>query len=468
MKDDEHIYCSDVIPCSECGQDVCCVEHRSKGGSRRYVYVAWLILIGIVLSVLVVSSPWMQARLGDPFAIYSSGSSSSQVHLTVVDPIVSAFDFQQVSSGVDGNRSNAKLDYWVASSRDSFDWWLQNSQVRFVFAEPDGSHTHQEYRGVLGDWYSEWSTTLLKDIKAEPVGDWPYDFPIEAVDTSAYDSYLLSSKNSLLRSEQVRLQGGQLARKTINLVHISGSLAVLVLLIRLLTWLLRRVGIDALRKRKHRILVFYASYALLIGLGLLHVTEYGGVGVYGAVSVSGDWFEEDEIELLLENENGQYEYLNELITSLAQGAPAGHVLAFETDRSVSYDILSYTASVLGGYEFWGASRFDFYKDFPDGTQTQIPRPDWSPVGMNVHMNWRMGLLSASNGSTMHSRTIYMSIPLFALLGVMALAILKLLYLFGRLLEARSHRRRVSRDQCIFCAYPLSEEGVAARSLGNSS
>jgi hypothetical protein len=105
---------------------------------------------------------------------------------------------------------------------------------------------------------------------------------------------------------------------------------------------------------------------------------------------------------------------------------------------------------------------------PDGSTTAANRPAYHAAGFDIETEalgrW-IGVSYHSDRAT-HSVTVYWT--RLILLGLVCFVALGLLRLIGRQLAYRTQRKRVRRGQCIFCAYPLSPDALAARSGDSGS
>jgi hypothetical protein len=443
--------------CPECGGDVSLTRQRSKGGSSRTVFCIWVIWVFLVLSAVVFSSPWVQAKLGSSLAMNSHSTLDEPRQIIAGEPVLDA------GTLLDGDAQGyARVDEWLESLQEQKKSLVESSRVRFVFAEPAGGSRFQRDRGLLGISVSEQASTSLRGFRAERSVDWPIDYPLESVEADYYEWYKQNATSTLLNTERLRLSGGQLYRRWIHLTGISGALSVVILFLIVMTKVFRRCGYDVLRTRRQRLVVYYSCYAIMIGAGLSWATEYGGVSVDGAVSVESEWQADDALDRLLTSEDGRFEALEGLLADLAEGAPADHMLGYEIDQLVESDYQFYGAGLFDMVQLWVVGELSFFEEKPDGSIVDHPRLETTPSGLTARMDWQSGGFMLSYGSQMYAHMFYVFLPNIALVGVVFLGLLRLLFLIGRNVEARGQRRRVARGQCIFCAYPLSKEMLEAR------
>ncbi len=291
-------------PCPECGGDPQITRHRLKGYSHRAAYIAAGLWAFLLVLVVAYSLPWVQDKVGNQLAIYTSSSVGGQNEYC--NPFTPAFSIADLRNDTTG--AQQIQDVFHPLSTNYGRWWA-GTKIRFIFVSPAGSRYDQRTRGFGGVWFSEYANTYLKDVSHEPVGDGPWDYPLEAVDTNAFSYRSNDTSWFGLQVDQTRLNGGQTYRKTPNILQFLCSvisvLLIAHLVFRLLWALLKKWGRVPKRHRLIHRVAISAAFVVLLVLGYQLKSEYHHIaGVYIAgvdPTQIGDWIDSDQFEQYLLN-----------------------------------------------------------------------------------------------------------------------------------------------------------------------
>lgn len=458
-------------PCPECGGDTAVLRHRPRVWSERAVHLPVCLWILLMILLMALVTPWVQSRLGSPFAIYHSTVVNGTAYASPIDPGVSAAEIAEQSEP--GLR---RLDGALDVLGEQYGPWWAGIQLRFVFVEKAGMRYDQRERGLGGAWVSEVSNTQLADVRHEPTGDGPWDYPIEDVIRTQFNGHGRTGSSSFgLEVERVRLDGGQWYRRNWNLVNFLSSLAVLVLMLsatrRGIAWWQRRRGRPSRPKHLRWGVVYTLCIVVFVVLGYHHEHGYHHMAgrniTPGTLLGSGPWLDADEVEHLLIGDPDRSALL-EYLEPMAADAPGDAILAYQTVLSVDSNLTQYSATMGASGELMSVSIMRYTSTLPDGSTRAANRPAYHAAGFDIETEalgrW-IGVSYHSDRAT-HSVTVYWT--RLILLGLVCFVALGLLRLIGRQLAYRTQRKRVRRGQCIFCAYPLSPDALAARSGDSGS
>ena len=454
--------------CPECGGDPQITRHRINGISHRAAYIAagfWALLLVLVMAY---SLPWVQDKFGNQLAIYSSSSVGGQNEYC--NPLTPALPIADLRNDTTG--AQQIQDLFQPLSTEYGRWWA-DTKIRFIFVNIDGTRYDQRTRGLGGVWFRENATTSFTDVTHEPVGDGPWDYPLDAVDTKAFSNRSNDTSWFGLQIDQTRLNGGQSYRKSINifqiLISIISVLLIVHLVFRLLWALLMKRGRLPKRHRLIHRTAISAVFVVLLVLGYRLKSEYHHIaGVYIAgvdPTQIGDWIDSDQFEQYLLNPN-QAEPLLAYLRELSADLPEDLILAYQTKRDADpSSITEYTvlnAQLRYNAELMSFSRLRFLESGPNATTTPAELPGYLEPGIVLDHapDWGELWIGYNAGSDARHMAIYWIRLIFA--GFVAWTVLRLFLWAARMFVYRAQRKRVKHDQCIFCAYPLSAESILLR------
>lgn len=456
-------------PCPECGGDTAVHRYRPTSWHERAMRIPLVLWLLLLMSLCVLVSPWVQARLGQPWAVYTSSMP------TITEPSSSA-PMPVVSAGsiIDDPASSIEtLNDAFHPMRKHMGAWWSGLRVRFVFVEPRGMIQDAQTRGLIGNWQSISANTMASNLTLIPPDQRGLDYPIEALEVDSYtqSSYLPSEWE--FDYQTTRLNSAQNYWRQLNVLNILSTVMVLWVLIRIINWALRRTGRRHMRRKRTIFLVNFSAAALLIFLGWQlqtsdHLVSFTSpTATNPTPSVTGDWMDgEDWVKLISDPMVG--DRLIELMAPLAEQAPPHHVLGYQYKRETDAEFTQYTADVFGYLPLISYSAQHFYTLDQYGQAQPTDRPSVYMSGLQIHWPITSEWMSISWG-TQSSLVGFIIVPThLVLFGGVLWSLLQYMKLIGRRFAYRTQRRRVKRDQCIFCGYPLTPEALAARSGGSGS
>ena len=162
------------------------------------------------------------------------------------------------------------------------------------------------------------------------------------------------------------------------------------------------------------------------------------------------------------NDNGAAALLD-FLEHLALSTPPNAVLGYEMNHAHETMYTEHIALYTGSQQIWSFFHAEFQSEQEDGTTVPAYRCGRYPAGLRISVDPQFHAFKIAYGG-MHgdkgvqiywTRLLFMAIVLWIALRALRLA--------GRSLAFTSQSRRIKRDQCIFCGYPLSPEALIARS-----
>ena len=453
-----------TLRCPECGGDTSVCRSKPTKSHERAVRIPFILWILFVLLVVALVSPWAQVRLGQPWAIYGSTiPSNPQPSISAPMPVVTA------SGIIDEPEASAEVldDAYQAMRKHLGPWW-SGLQVRLVFVDPSGTIQDSHTRGLIGNWYSVSATTMTSNSALIPADHAGLDYPAEALIEDQYPPPYYNQSRWELQYQTTRLNGAQSYWRQINAFNILGSIMILWVLIRITNWFLKRRGLRHMRRRKTVLLTHFASATLLVLLGWRlqandHLIAFSGMNrVAPIASSTGEWMDGEQwIELIKDPHAG--ERMVEMMGPVASQAPTNHVLGYQYKRNVSTEFRQYTSDVFGYLPLISYSTQRYYAPDENAVAQPVDRPEGYMDGLKVHWPPTSEWLSISLGLKSALIGIVLVPSHIVLLGAVLWSLLRYSRMIARQLAYRTQKKRVKQNQCIFCAYPLSPEALAARS-----
>jgi hypothetical protein len=457
------------IVCPECGGDVCVVHDTARGWmhrSRVLARVAWVVLclglIGYWVSIGQYSSALTPANTTSQQA-----RSNRWIDATLNPSIMGAevgedlvyVSAQDLRDAIDGDEDALvsvaqKFGEAAEYNRRNKDSSALIERVQFAWHEPYGTFgSLRRYRfGRSLLWLSE--SIMLEDIR-------DHDSVGRALSQRSWDEggwffwprfghTNITRDGAITRSWDVDLVG------VFQLVCVCLAGAWLIGL---------AVGLIGLSKKKRFTVRCGVFIVLLISAGLVSWSE-ASVYTYERgessqdIALSGAWTL-DYLDGVIADENKMSLFCQDLLGLIPDGYGEDLLLAQAWDYvPVSRQVIdpSKKAVVLWikytllieyhGYQFEHVDEAREIQQLLDGSM-------WDRL-------IKSGMLSLRWGPLERQSTLSIGVFTWISIGVVFGMLWTMTHWVSRLVFGRIQKRRVRRAQCIFCAYPLSDEGKRAR------
>lgn len=468
MTDDRPLQSEPTHRCPECGRDVCVTRELVRRWTHSAMLLPFLAWVGCVLALAVFASPWTQARLGNHLAIYSGTSVASSEYAGALRPTITAAELLEPTAD-----TRSRIDEAFGTLASRFAPWWKDGPTRFVFMSKDGSRVDQLERGLGAAWISERATTQMSDVTHEPVGDGPWDYPDEHVVAGKHNQYAAyASLPWGLERRGHRISGGQMYHRSYHPFSLMVSLTVALVLIegviRAARWILNTRGRRITTPRWVRRAIVPLLLLAFILVGYHRTQEYHWISSQKIDPTSQQldvFLEPDAFEQLLLHDP-THEALIAHLRPLAERAPPGSILGYHSDRATTFDYERYGAMITQHFELLSFTTRRFMHEDPDGLRPPTNRPAYphSMIKFEHDPLWRWIAVTYNRPSSSHGVMLYWVHLIFlGLLLWIMLRIFRSVFRFvANLFIYRTQRKRLNNHQCIFCAYPLSAEALAAR------
>jgi len=331
---------------------------------------------------------------------------------------------------------------WVAGSQD---------KMQFVLLEPDGISTEWGYWGLGGQWVQRASNIALKDLR-DPTTTDPDAFQYSRTYWSWFP----------ITHSQVKLGGAQVVYTGIDPFAILSMVAVCIALVYVLSRLGGRMRIQILTNRLSKVVLFLVLISIVVVGAANHSHSSGFPSARGKEIGTTSWYSHDELQSLV-SETGSVDHLIEEIANATPSDRGGDLLLGEKwDRGYETIFKMVEFGLGDQLQLCSGSRMDFFEEQPDGTLTRTAIPDHLHPGLDfgsygltqVWIGWTIGKTKMSFG---------FNLPILILAIVFYYWLWKGFHRIAQIGLGVVQRKRIQRNQCIFCAYPLSEEARIARS-----
>jgi hypothetical protein len=447
------------VLCPECGEDVCTTRDTARGWTHRSRVLpkalTGCIALLIVLTLAFTGSGW-DSYTASSFQFEDVVKDFSEV----LDPIISVGQPGYLDG--EGSSSREAFIESLAQKLSEVEKQYWRVPLRLVSVEPNGMTARKRSYGV-GEEIFRWKTdSHLLDVRTPDAWDRdPYQSDTVWVFYGPYEySREVFKHNFALKKTFV-----------VNYVSIFAVLASSWLLIWILGLMLARFGIQSLNSPKR----------LLFGLGILLL----GIGVFSLAfpntlsytlvndppTKTSEWVAYNTLAEIVDQakaDPNRDSQLWAMIESISPDIQDGDlIVGIQYDYIVDSRVKLWSMGIGPDIELLSGSTRWILKMGEDENAEIVEFPSEIKRGLSLDfVDWRYFTFGWQSDRFERSVDLAPTSVMSVAAGVIWFWMLAR-WVALRLIK-RAQRRRVRRDQCIFCAYPLSDEGKKARSLGIGS
>ncbi len=469
------------IACPECGKDVCVLHdtkrkwtHRSRVIPRIVWAAACLGLIGYWVSTGRVHfvqdevDVLIQSYGGAPVGQIPTSFQPEFGYLD--DPelvlFVSKIDLQEAMGGDPEAMSHvlAKLREAVVYNEHLDEGGLTIKSVVFGWKESYGSYyssTSYFFGGPLLMFSSGKMVPDMRDLDTVGrywyQGDWGAGglllFPRLGYRTSLHD-------------------GAANQEWSISLIGVFGIFSMVFILVWVAGIIAGLVGVRVAGRRSIQVGLFFVLFVAVAATSYFGVYQYTSLraGAYGDI-VQSKVYSIAEMEALTGDENEAMKLIEDLLGLFATNPQGPNGLGYAGEELLA----QFWSRDLANVKNWPQTtndRFDLligygwpllnyerlnYIDLQDGQEVTVLVHDstWEYFR-------KRGMLTLRWGPPEHRASLSIGIVTWISIGVLFWLIWKFVHWCARFIIGRVQKRRVIGNQCIFCAYPLTQEATQAR------
>lgn len=452
------------IVCTECGVDV---RQISRGRHPRWSWL-WVLpklaVMLVVFATVVWCLPWVQGALGNGMLTQSSTIGGVYPGIVTADPAFTLSDAQRM---LDGNMEmRAKLVDAIHRRWKPYPMHMWEASIRFVGVEKHGYSQQVWDYGLFIDGYRSYSNSVLSNLSELESWD-PLAAPVVEEGMSlwpwGYSDLVLEHDGAYQRSETLDYIDVLIVIGGIWLVvwlSVHGALRVIARV---------KTNADRTKMRTGRMTligVVIVGGVYLVG-SLMFPAETNYLLSIGNTKQSSEWIEYGQLIEELER-NQQDPSLDGAVwdaieTAVNVNGGEDLLLGMQVDYGHMTDMTHWWVSFHPVMGICTGSSRSYWNTDEDGLRVNMELPESIDRGMGLHMStWQRIVFSWTDGSSMREVTFEPMAVLFLLACVVWWW--KLTHWAVGKWSKRLDRRRVKRELCVECGYPLSEVGVGARSL----
>ncbi len=459
-----------VNVCPECGQDVRVLRDTNRSWthtSRMSASIIWLVIVLGLVGYWLFLGAWdyAQAQIDNRVTL------GSEFRLALAPwTLPTDTDFGFLSTGelihaIDGDEEALErvkdtlqlaVDDAVSTNQDKYGLL----GIKYGLIEPAAYISSYADYTLGGDWVTMTTSDSILDVRnldsmdSNRVFDWEDAdwefFPVLAYSKRSSDTTSGSTKNFVIQ---------------VDYLTILGVLSVCVIFVWVFHWTASRAGWNALGKRTIRIALIAAMFLLCIAVTMLtpqkQISRSSTTSIQSPISPA---YSLDELGEIAQDSVQTIGWATEILSMYPEDQQEdlmlGQYRVFDQDVDTSvYEMGFERSEILIGNRFdlftWG--RGSFQDEFP---QSNLPKPH--SIESKLRSLQYEGALVHIWGPPRSTSFVQIKIVHLALIGMALYLFWGSLQLISLLIFKGVQRRRVRRDQCIFCAYPLTSEARIAR------
>lgn len=448
-------------PCPECGMSAQVRRHIPKRWLERAVLIPTVIWAFLIIGLLVYTSPWAQEELGNKNAFASMQKDTANGHVQILSPVVRAGLMVDYPDQAEVKISES-LE--ALSKTDPSRW--SDSKYRFVFLNQGGSATHNYQLGLINPWFKHDSSTMLQRLHLDSSGRYRFDYPSESVYAGYYNYEHESTPELLTVQREVRLHGAQLQTRSVLILNYIEVVLTLSLLALFVLRLLAICGVQRFRDRRCKFVVMLTLIMGFTIFGLTSRVEQHSVSTHIHPQYPdlyrSDWFDEELMSNFVYSDDNA-SVLLEFLQSLAINSPPNAVLGYEMNHAHETMYTEHNALYTGSQQIWSYFHAEFKSKQENGTTIPADRCGRYPAGLHISVHPQFHSFKIAYGGLHSDKGVQIYWTRVVFMATLLWFALRALRLAGSSLAYRTQRKRIKRDQCIFCGYPLSPEALTARS-----
>lgn len=449
-------------PCPECGGSVTVLRHKPSDRTQRAIRIPNLIWWVLVVATLAYVSPWGQRWLADPFAIFSTSDSieADRKTSTILIPVITAsdvLDAPEASAQTLRERYESNVIFYENEWADA--------QIRFFAVAPFELMHDSLSHGFGGHWIHREAHTAFSDIRGITTEMGMDSYPSESIEPNYFGSPSNPKSGSALSKHTIRMNGGQ--------DHLRRVFPVTIVLPILATWLVllalaaipSRLGMKLFRSWRTKLALLVLASVAVPAIGLNTTDEQKRIiprqEWRNPNRDTSDWMRGEAFTPLMLDKD-QDSARAQIITELAESTDPGHVLGFEVLSDHSKSLTVHTAQLAKRVPIMRVAHINHYIEHPSGSKEPIELPQAEQGVFKIRSSPLVESIVIAISSRQAISVITLNWINIVLMCGGLWILRRVLRFFGTRVAYRTQRQRVKRDQCIFCAYPLSQNALNLR------
>lgn len=457
-----------TVSCPECGGDVCVLKQIKQSRSHRsrvIPSVLWLVLVLALVALWVWNGAWTTtSQTGNLRETVGSEFRTAYVPWEPaedVDPVY--LSSREMHEAIEGDKDALrKVNGTLSTIIDRVD---ANQRVaglmgvRFSFKEPQAQLDRFTSYGFGGGWFLSGNSRTLTDIR-----------DVDSSDTDAFTDWESRSWGLYPKISYSQLKSDTTNGRVLNLLvylhypTVLGILSLCMIFAWFIQWIGRSVGFKSAEKRfVWSAIVVSLLIFCFIGALLNQSTSSKRYTTSSQSTPISSMYSIEELRASMQDAEKTAEWCAGVLALLPadqnRDLLLGQLWVFDetmpkssheyTAKAVEIAIIREHPLIRWGHTSYGVGVAP--EDLPKSA-------DWNPL----HSLRDQGTIAFRWGSQRQPRYVFVNIVNIALLVVSLYWVWAGLHWGSRRILRRVQRRRVRREQCIFCAYPLTSEARIAR------
>ena len=459
-----------VNVCPECGSDVSVLRDTTRNWthtSRMSASIIWLVIVLGLVGYWLFLGAWesTQTQINNRITLGSEFRFALAPWSMPTDSDFGFLSSDELIGTIDGDEDalNRVKDTLQLAVNDAV---LTNQDkygllgIKYGLIEPAAYISSYADYTLGGDWVTMTTSDSILDVRnldsmdSNRVFDWEDAdwefFPVLSYSKRSSDTTSGSTKNFVIQ---------------VDYLTILGVLSVCVIFVWVFHWTASRAGWNALGKRTIRIALIAAMFLLCTAVTMLtpqkQISRSSTTSIQSLISPA---YSLDELGEIAQDSVQAIGWATEILSMYPEDQQEdmmlGQYRVFDQDLDTSvYEMGFERSEILIGNRFdlftWG--RASFQNGFP---QSNLPKPH--SIESKLRSLHYEGALVYIWGPPRSVSFVRIKIVHLALIGMTLYLFWVSLQLISLLIFKGVQRRRVRRDQCIFCAYPLTSEARIAR------
>lgn len=457
-----------TVSCPECGGDVRVLKQIKQSRSHRsrvIPSVLWLVLVLALVAIWFWTGAWTTtSRTGN---LRNPVGSDFRTAYVPWEPTENA-EPVYISSGemhraIEGDKDALrKVNGTLTTIIDRVDanqGVAGLMGVRFSFKEPQAQLDTYTAFGLGGGWFLSGNSRTLSDIR-----------DVDSSNTDVFTDWESRSWGLYPRISYSQLKSDTTNGRILNLLiylhypTILGILSLCMIFAWFIRWVGRSVGVKSAEKRFVWSAIVVSFFAFcFIGAVLNQSTSSKRYTTSSQSTQISSMYSIEELRASTLDALKTAEWCASLLTLIPKEQNRdlllGQLWVFDKSKPKSsheYTSKSVEIAVIKEHSLirWGEASYGDEVALEDLPKTD----DWYPL----HSLRDQGTVAIRWGSPRRPKYVFVNIVNIALVVVSLFWVWAGLHWASRRILGCVQRRRVRRDQCIFCAYPLTSEARIAR------
>jgi len=440
--------------CPECGRNT----QLTKAAVIHKWCLAWTLpkaIIGLmILSVLLLSLPGIRSAAGIGWSSRSWTTPREMAGAITPDPAISLHEVRAMLAGE--TEMKTKIFEALRKKLDGLDDVLWEGRIRFAGIESKGVAQEVSDYGFFVSGCRVQSQSLLRDVRDLESWDLERATPMESAVIYWPYGYM---------NQSVAHENAYMKNIWFDYIDVLAVIASVWFVVWIFGIVLKRFGIPALSHRHVMAIAIVGLLGLYIVASALYPTHRRYLMVVGKVNQSSGWIQYETLMSEIKSKESEWNEDGQMWKALASISLANPesdlLLGLQFDYGHDIDTTWWWINLGSLVELSSGSTVSMTRRDGSAEESMVETPD--EFGRGFDIQWEDGKYIALKWtSDKQVRTMKIEPTAIVLLLASVIWIWKLNHWVVRAWIDRQTLQRIRRDQCVFCAYPLTHQAALAR------